>query len=259
VDHPHHIGLWFNYEYVNGLDFWNNSFAIAPDKKANYGWIKTQDVTSVSSGKTGGFSSMANWTNQKGEVLLKEQSSYRFMVENGYWVIERTTKLTAETAVFFNDVKDGMLGLRVAHQLELPVKQTKQYTDASGIVTTVSASKDSNVTGNYLTSEGKEGDAAWGTRGNWCLLYGKKAGDVISIAIIDHPGNPGYPTYWHARNYGLFAANPLGQKVFSNGKEELNFKLLKGQSATFKYRILIASGKEKLSPALLDKVAADFK
>src|SRR4051812_30415616 len=24
VDHPHHVGLWFNYESVNGLDFWNN-------------------------------------------------------------------------------------------------------------------------------------------------------------------------------------------------------------------------------------------
>ena len=143
VDHPHHIGLWFNYEYVNGLDFWNNSFAIAPDKKANYGWIKTQGLTGVYSGKTGGFSTKANWTNQNGEVLLTENSSYQFKEENGYWVIERSTTLTAATEVKFNDVKDGMLGLRVAHQLELPVKQTKQYTDASGIVTTVTASKDS--------------------------------------------------------------------------------------------------------------------
>ena len=74
---------------------------------------------------------------------------------------------------------------------------------------------------------------------------------VISIAIIDHPQNPGYPTYWHARGYGLFAANPLGQKVFSNGRENLNLTLQKGQSATFRYRIVIASGKQRLSNAAI--------
>src|ERR1700694_5576245 len=24
LDHPHHAGLWFNYESVNGVDFWTN-------------------------------------------------------------------------------------------------------------------------------------------------------------------------------------------------------------------------------------------
>jgi hypothetical protein len=62
------------------------------------------------------------------------------------------------------------------------------------------------------------------------------------VVIIDHPGNPGYPTYWHARGYGLFAANTLGQKALSNGKDELNFKLAAGQSVTFRYRMIIFSG-----------------
>jgi hypothetical protein len=97
------------------------------------------------------------------------------------------------------------------------------------------------VNGDYLTSEGKKGDAAWGTRGRWCMLSATISEEPVTVAILDHPANPGYPTYWHARGYGLFAANPLGQKALSDGKEELNFALEAGKSATFRYRILILS------------------
>lgn len=256
VDHPHHIGLWFNYENVNGLDFWNNSYAIAPEKKKQYGWIKTQNVETLGNGA---FRTTANWTNQEGKVLLTERTVFKFEERDGVYVIDRSTTLTAVEDVSMPDVKDGMLGLRVAHELELPVKQTKEYKDDKGIVTKVTANKDESVTGNYITSAGKEGDAAWGTRGDWCMLYGKKGGDTISIVIIDHPKNPGYPTYWHARNYGLFAANPLGQKVFSEGKETLNFKLAKGQEANFIYRVLIASGKKRLSGETIEKFVQGIK
>lgn len=90
-------------------------------------------------------------------------------------------------------------------------------------------------------AEGKRGEAAWGTRGRWCNLFGKVGDEPVTISILDHPLNPGFPTYWHARGYGLFAANPLGQKIFSNGKEELNLTLAPGQCVTFRYRILISS------------------
>ena len=66
------------------------------------------------------------------------------------------------------------------------------------------------VNGVYLTSEGTKGAAVWGTRGRWCTLSGTVGAEPVSIAILDHPQNPGHPTYWHARGYGLFAANPLG-------------------------------------------------
>jgi hypothetical protein len=82
----------------------------------------------------------------------------------------------------------------------------------------------------------------WGTRGRWTTLSGVVNGDTVRIAMFDHPKNVGYPTYWHARGYGLFAANPLGQKAMSNGKDELNFKLAPGQSTTFRHQILIMSG-----------------
>ena len=82
--------------------------------------------------------------------------------------------------------------------------------------------------------------------------------DSISIAMIDHPKNPNYPTFWHARGYGLFAANPLGEKQFTNGKSEKNLKLKPGESITFRYRIIITSGKNTLSKAQLNAMAADF-
>ena len=74
------------------------------------------------------------------------------------------------------------------------------------------------------------------------MLSGAVDGEPVTILMLDHPKNPGFPTYWHARGYGLFAANPLGQKVFSNGKEELKYTLPAGGSTTFRHRIVIASG-----------------
>src|SRR5213079_3228420 len=91
----------------------------------------------------------------------------------------------------------------------------------------------------------RKGDAAWGTRGRWCNLSGIVGSEPVTISILDNPSNPGFPTYWHARGYGLFAANPLGQSALSNGKDTLNLALEPGKSVTFKYRVLILSGAAK--------------
>jgi hypothetical protein len=74
---------------------------------------------------------------------------------------------------------------------------------------------------------------------------------------MDHPLNPGYPTYWHARGYGLFAGNPLGAKVFSQGKSEMNMTMKKGETRTFRYRIIIHSGK-KLSNEEISGFQSEF-
>lgn len=256
-DHPHHEGLWFNYENVNGLDFWNNSYAIPQSRRNMYGAIKNTSVTSVTSGTTAKLSYTANWIDINKNVLLKEATSFVFSTEGNARFIDRITTLTAQQEVRFPDTKDGLLGLRVTRELELPSNKPQQFTDAHGNITTV-APGPPVANGNYLTSEGKQGDAAWSTRGKWCLLYGKKNNEPISIAIIDHPQNPGYPTYWHARGYGLFAANPLGQKVFSNGKDSLQFALHANQSVTFRYRIVIAAGDNYLSKQQLDNWSDAF-
>ncbi len=61
-------------------------------------------------------------------------------------------------------------------------------------------------------------------------LYGTISDDKVSMVICDHPKNPSYPTYWHARGYGLFSANPLGGNDFTEGKEIVNFSVPAGKS-----------------------------
>ncbi len=258
TDHPHHLGLWLNYENVNGLDFWNNSYAIPAEKKQLYGWIKTDRILKTSGGATGILSYHANWTNQKNDVLLEETTRFEFSGTPHQRIIDRITVLKANTNVVFTDAKDGMLGLRVAHELQIPSTKEQKFTDDKGNVTVVKVSADSTANGNYLTSEGKQGDDAWSTRAVWCKMYGKMGNDSISISIIDHPANPNYPTFWHARGYGLFAANPLGEKIFTNGKTEKNLRLKKDESVRFYYRIVIEDGDKTLSPGQLNKMANEF-
>ncbi|HEX8041160.1 MAG TPA: DUF6807 family protein, partial [Chryseosolibacter sp.] len=109
----------------------------------------------------------------------------------------------------------------------------------------------------YRSSEGVTGEKVWSTKARWMDLYGNIGDEKISLVVIDHPGNVGYPTYWHARGYGLFAANPLGAKDFTGGKEEMNYTLPAGQSVTFRYRILVNSGSH-LSDDQINSYADEF-
>jgi ketosteroid isomerase-like protein len=144
-----------------------------------------------------------------------------------------------------------VIGMRVARGLEQPSTTPEVFTDAGGKATKVPVLDNTGVTGNYRSSEGLEGDAVWGTRGRWTTLTGNAQGEEVTLAILDHPSNVGFPTYWHARGYGLFAANPLGQKALSNGKDELDFKLAPGASTTFRHRILILNG--RATPDAIEK------
>jgi len=245
TDHPHHIGLWFNFENLNGLDFWNNSYAIPEVRKFKYGWIHTDKILTMSSGKTGTLSYHANWTNQQKDVILEETTNFTFSGNTRERTIDRVTTLKAVQEAVFNDVKDGLLGLRIAHQLQLADSVVKKMPDTI-------------PTGNYLSSTGKTGNKVWSTRAAWCLAHGKIGTDSVSIAIIDHPANPNYPTFWHARGYGLFAANPLGEKTFTNGKSAKNLKLKKGESVTFKYRVVISNGTKSMSAKQVDALAQSF-
>lgn len=258
TDHPHHIGIWFNFENVNGLDFWNNSYAIPKEKKKLYGWIKTDRIIEIKSGAKGILSYHANWTNQKNEILLEETTQFEFSQLGHKRIIDRITVLKANTLVNFNDAKDGMLGIRLAHELQIPATKDQKFTDNKGNVTIVKGGTDKVASGNYLTSEGMQGDSAWSTRAAWCKAYGKIGNDSVSVVIIDHPKNPNYPTFWHARGYGLFAANPLGEKIFTNGKSEKNLQLKKGESVTFRYRIIVDNGERSISTDNINKLTAAF-
>ena len=248
IDHPHHVGLWFNYGDVDGLDFWNNSSAIPESEKGKYGRIVHTGIRSIESGKDQATLEVSmEWRNNAGEVILTEDTRFVFSGGKDRRVIDRVATLRAGSReVSLKDNKEGMLGLRVARELEHPSDKPELFTDASGKVTDVPSMNNEGVTGKYLSSEGIEEHDVWGTRGDWVSLSGKIKDENVSVVMFDYPSNPGHPTYWHARGYGLFAANPLGQKALSGGKDELNFKIAPNQSAIFKYRIIVYSNEEVL-------------
>lgn len=258
TDHPHHLGIWFTYENVNGLDFWNNSYAIPSEKKHLYGWIKTDKIIETSGGRKGIISYHARWTNQENKALLEEKTRLEFSGAGHIRIIDRTTLLTADTVVNFNDAKDGLYGLRLARELQIPTNKDQEFKDDKGNVTLVKSVKNNIENGDYLTSEEKRGDDAWSSRGRWCKVFGKIGNDSISIAIIDRPENPNYPTFWHARGYGLFAANPLGERIFTDGKSSKDLRLKKGESVTFRFRIVISDGNKTLSSEELNSLADEF-
>lgn len=241
-DHIHQIGIWLNYGNVNGYDFWGNGST--GKRSENGGEVKHLGIKEMTGGNGEGTMIVtASWLDPSGKELLAEMTDYHFIARDHFYIIDRITTLTAiGNTVKMNDTKEGMFAIRVARQLELPSKEDVLLLDASGKPGKEKAMENIGVTGNYLSSEGVTGEAVWGTRAKWMDLYGTIGSEKISIVICDHPKNPSYPTYWHARGYGLFSANPLGGKDFTNGKEVVDFSIPAGKSATFRYRTIITSG-----------------
>jgi hypothetical protein len=82
---------------------------------------------------------------------------------------------------------------------------------------------------------------------NGFASQGKHNGATVGLAILNHPTSTNYPTYWHARGYGAFAANPLGQYAFEKSRKVENPKpynliLKKGDTAPFQFRLILYDG-----------------
>ncbi len=255
VDHPHHVGMWLNYGDVNGDDFWNNSTDVKdqPEKSIFYGTVLHTGIASMKSGKNQGeLTVTADWLNHAGQPVLRERTTYVFRGQGQSRSIDRQTTLTALTNdVVFKDNKEGMIGLRLTRELEHPATKAETFTDASGKPTAVPVLNNARVTGQYKNANGTTGETVWGKRSPWLTLTGTIANEPVTLTMLDNPKNLTYPTYWHARGYGLFAANPLAPSVFSNGADPaLNYTLRAGQSVTFRYRLVIETG-SATSPAQL--------
>jgi Methane oxygenase PmoA len=242
VDHPHHIGLWFNHGDVNGLDFWNNSDAIAGERVEKMGTIGHRAIVRAKGGSDrGDLIVESEWKRPDGLVLLVERTHFVFRGASNVRSVDRLTTLTGATEpVIFRDSKEGALGLRVARELEQPAEEPEVFTDAAGKPSAVPVLDNTGVTGLYISSEGLKGEAVWGTRGRWMMLTGSVNGQHVTVGMLDHPANPGFPSYWHARGYGLFAVNPLGRKSYDDKQAELVFRLEPGKSVVFRHRVLVA-------------------
>ena len=239
-DHLHHVGIFFTVDGVNGTKFWNN---VKPPPQIKH--IKTTETAGgVGKGK---LSTIAHWIDKKGKVVLEEKRSMVFLAgeHEGEYAIDFVMDLTAkDTTVTFEDTEEGVFAIRLADCLR---------EKGSGVLPRLGMPlpKESvSGTGRYFSSNGDEtAKNVWGKRARWVALQGVKQGKVVGVAILNHPESINYPTYWHARNYGLFSANPLGQGDFQrqsrykkNPVIPLRLTLKPGQRVHFRFLVIAYEG-----------------
>jgi hypothetical protein len=259
IDHPHHSGLWLNYGSVNGLDFWNNSRAIPAEKRCNYGQIKCLKDSIEINKEDNTLQVYCQWIGCKGEVLLAERSVFRFATKSpSVYSMERITHLTAiADSVVFDDSKEGLLGMRVAKCFEMPLAKPAVLYDTIAGTTGDPVADSSGVHGWYMGSNGLFGSAVWGTRNSWVTLSAACEADSIIIGIVDHPDNHGFPSYWNAREYGLFSVNNLGVNSYDPKQPSSYLKMELNEIIVFRHLLLVKSG-GFLSKADMEKYSRDF-
>jgi hypothetical protein len=216
-DHIHQRSLWFTHGDVNGVSFWHEN--------ANHGTIVHRQFSEVRSGPEAGFVTDNDWIGPDGKKLLTDQRRLRFGGEgNARWIdFDITLKATAGP-VKLGDTKEGTFGVRVAETMRV----------------------DAKLGGRIVNSEGKINQDAWGRQAAWVDYHGPVGGQVVGIAIMNHPKSFRFPTHWHVRTYGLFAANPFGIHEFPGGEnKDGSYVIEAGQSITLRYRVWIHRGDEK--------------
>ena len=89
-----------------------------------------------------------------------------------------------------------------------------------------------------MNAQGGEGEPnVWGKRSEWVDYSGLLDGEKVGVVMMDHPGNPRHPTYWHSRGYGLHSINPFGVSDFLNDKTQNGSLTIEpGQHVRFRYR-----------------------
>ncbi len=217
-DHPHHRGLWFTHGDVNGVDFWS-------DRGPKRGRI---DVTALRVPAPNMLELDTAWRDASDRTLLTGHRVLRFGRIGDARAIDFTVTLVAsEGDVRFGDTKEGTMAIRLAPELRL-----------EGTV----------ATGHIVDSEGDLDGDVWGRRARWVDYSGRIGDAEIGVALLDHPSNPRSPCYWHARGYGLFAANPFGAHDFAKRPKGAGDLVIPADaSATFRYRFLIHSGDAELA------------
>jgi hypothetical protein len=244
-DHPHHRAMYYAHGDVNGIDFWSEAEFeekvpvqvggqqyFAAGRLPNGRTVFTKLEEMKTGPDSGTVRALFDLVGPDGNVIGQETQAYVFRGDASTRIIdcEFTTKALG-APVKMGDTKEGTFAIRVVKALEKP-----------------------NV--RMLNSEGGVGEAQiWGKRANWVDYSGTVEGKKLGIAIFDHPSNPKHPTYWHAREYGLFAVNPFGEHDYYNDpKRDGSITIPAGGSLTFRYRVFIHDG-----DAAEAKVAAAYE
>jgi hypothetical protein len=232
TDHPWHRPITFTHASVNGVDFWNEGGGDAGRSPKDKGRTVHESLVSVQDGPVGVIVSRNRWTAPDGRLICTDERTLRFHASPAGRFIdfEITVHALPDQPLLFGDNKDGTMGFRVAQWMTLPHKYKTQ--PVAG-------------TGRLLTSTGIRDAEAWGKRADWCDYYAPRNGKTYGVAIFDHPQNLRHPTWWMARDYGLFAANPFGQHDFESRKDEPHLGDLTvpaGGSLTMRYRFYFHEG-----------------
>ena len=237
ADHPHHQGLWFTHGDVNGVDFW----ASAGGATGKKGQVVLDKIHSVKSGKNSGeIDASFNWVGPEGKPLLRERRRMVFSGDDQNRMIDFDVTFTAVDKVTFGDTKEGTFAIRLSD-----------------------AMKEKGGSGTMVSSTGVQNmKNIWGKPFPWVDYSGTVEGEKVGVAILDHPSNPKHPTHWHARDYGLFAANIFGEHDFYNDKSRNGSLTLEpGKSVRFRYRVVIHPGDAAAAnvSAMFDKYAKSSK
>lgn len=217
-DHPHHQGLWFAHGDVNGFDFWS---ATAERRGGKFGRIVLKKIKRVAPGaKSGVIEADFDWLAPDGSVLLTEARTMTVHSRPDLRIIDFDIVLTGVEKARFGDTKEGTFAIRVAESMN------------------------EAHTGRLVNAEGAAGEkSVWGRRARWADYSGEVEGETLGIAIFDHPTSFRHPAYWHARAYGLFAANVFGERDFTGDKSRDGGAVLEpGDAWRFRYRVVIHPG-----------------
>ena len=191
-DHPHQRSFWFTHGSVNGFDFWASDPLNKP--KRNDGTIRETSRSIVAAGPVlGVLKTTDDWLGPDGKVVCQDERTVRAYATAAIRVLDFDITLKATAGpVTFGDTKEGMFGLRVASSMDVKNKKGGKITNAEGITD----------------------EAAWGKASPWVDYTGPVEGKTVGVAILNHPDSFRFPTTWHVRTYGLFAANPFGWHDF---------------------------------------------
>lgn len=223
-DHPHHKSLWYAHGAVNGHDFWSES--------QSAGKTVHMEFLELSSGQESGVIRTSNKLVAKdGTVVCTDERALRIYNRTDDRMFDFDITIHASHGeITFGDTKEGTMAVRLAETMRLEPNKANT----------------GKTTGHIVNSEGVRDGRTWGKRAAWVDYHGPVDGQTVGLAIFDHPQNPRHPTWWHVRDYGLFAANPFGVHDFEKkaaGTGDL--RVPAGGSVTFRYRFYLHRGDEK--------------